>query len=78
LLTRWTNAALTTIQALKDRWNQATPYAAPKDGDKEVCLKYHLTGKCKAGCARANTHKAYTGDMIAAIHTHLDNCGVAR
>jgi hypothetical protein len=78
LLTRWTNSGLTTIQSLKDRWNQATPYAAPKDGDKEVCLKYHLTGKCKTGCARANTHKAYTGDLIAAIHTHLDNCGVAR
>jgi hypothetical protein len=78
LLTRWTNSGLTTIQSLKDRWNQATPYAAPKDGDKEVCLKYHLTGKCKAGCARANTHKVYTGDLIAAIQTHLDNCGVAR
>jgi hypothetical protein len=78
LLTRWTNSGLSTIQSLKDRWNQATPYTVPKDGDKEVCLKYHLTGKCKAGCARATTHKVYSGDMIAAIQTHLDHCGVAR
>ena len=78
LLNRWTNSGLTQILSLKDRWNQATPYAAPKDGNKEICLKYHLTGKCKSGCARANTHKHYTGDMITAIQTHLDNCGVAR
>ena len=78
LLNRWTNSNLNTIGLLKDRWNQATPYAVPKDGNNEICLKYHLTGKCKSGCARASTHKHYTGDMITAIHTHLDNCGVAR
>ena len=77
LLTRWSRSGLTQIVALKDRWTQSTPYAVPKDGANEICLKYHLTGKCKAGCARAATHKAYSGDMITAIQNHLTSCGVA-
>ena len=81
LLTRWKAAfakGYKTIGDLKTKWAGSGDYAAPKDpSGNEICLKCQLTGECKTGCGRSNSHLAYGDDVIAKIHQHLDDCGVA-
>jgi len=80
LLTCW-KAAFTkgykTIGDLKTRWAGSGDYVAPKDpSGNKICLKCQLTGECKTGCGRSNSHLAYGNDVIAKLHQHLDDCGV--
>jgi len=81
LLTRWKAAfakGYKTIGDLKMKWAGFGDYAAPKDpSGNEICLKCQLTGEHKTGCGRSNSHLAYGDDVIAKIHQHLDDCGVA-
>jgi len=80
LLTRWKAAfakGYKNIGDLKTHWVGSGDYVAPKDpSGNELCLKCQLTGECKTGCGRSNSHLAYGDDVIAKLHQHLTNCGV--
>ena len=76
LVGRWASSGLNTVAALKDHWTGSGDYTTPKDGSTDICLKYQLVKKCKAGCHRKATHKVYGADTINAIHEHLTKCGV--
>jgi len=80
LLTCW-KAALAkgykTIGDLKAHWAGTGGYVAPKDpSSNELCLKCLLTGECKTGCGRSNSHLAYGNNVIAKLPQHLTDCGV--
>jgi len=80
LLTCWKAAfakGYKTIGDLKTRWAGSGDYVAPKNpSGNEICLKCQLTGECKTGCGRSNSHLTYGDDIIAKLHQHLNDCGV--
>ena len=76
LTSRWRSAQLNAVQDLKGKWTSSEPYAVPKVGNDEICLKYQLTGSCKANCPRKATHKSFGADIVTKLNTFLDTCGV--
>jgi len=80
LLTRWKTGfakGYKTIGDLKTHWAGLGDYVTPNDhSGNEICLKCQLTGECKIGCGRSNSHLACGDDVIAKLHQHLDHCGV--
>ena len=53
---------------------QLRPFA-PKDGDTEICLAYHLKGACFDNCGRKSTHKTLQGAPMRAMNKLLnDHC----
>ena len=76
LAARWSSARLNMIGDLQGRWTSSEPYAVPKVGNDDICLKYQLVGSCKASCPRKNTHKSFGTDVKNQIHAFLDKCGV--
>ena len=80
LLTRWKAAfakGYKTIGDLKTHWAGTGDYVVPKDpSGNELCLKCQLTGECKTGRGRSNSHLAYGDDVIAKLHQHLTDSGV--
>jgi len=67
LLTCWKAAfakGYKTIRDLTTCWAGSGDYVAPKDpSGNEICLKCQLTGECKTGCGRSNSHLAYGDDV---------------
>ena len=53
-----------------------TTEAVPKHGNKEVCLKWALTGQCSSKCARSGAHSNYTTETNKRIHEYMDACNV--
>jgi hypothetical protein len=50
----------------------------PKQGAHTVCMSWALKGACNSNCRRAVSHVRYTAATNTAIHSFLDQCGVAR
>lgn len=59
----WTNKFAASGKAV----GQLRPYA-PKDGDTEVCLAFHLKGACFDNCGRKSTHKELSGAPLRAMN----------
>ena len=73
LVNRFRDSEYSTITALM----QGHDCTVPKHGSEEVCLSWALKGRCHSMCQRKDQHQRYSRDTIRAIHTLLDDCGVA-
>jgi hypothetical protein len=49
----------------------------PQHAGKPVCMAWALKGSCSSSCKRAAQHVRYSQDTVRALHTFMDDCGVA-
>ena len=73
LRTRFANHGSPSISAM----TQGHDVTFPKQSGKEVCLTWALKGQCSRSCRRKEAHIRYNAETIRAIHTLMDECGVA-